>query len=32
LEQNGGRVAQISRMIYDEHRFADLPRLADALK
>jgi hypothetical protein len=32
LERNGGRVAQIDCTIYDEHRFADLPRLADALK
>jgi len=32
LERNGGRVAQFARMLYDEHRFTDLPRLADMLK
>jgi hypothetical protein len=32
LEHDRGKVAQIDCTIYDEHRFADLPSLADALK
>jgi hypothetical protein len=32
LERNNGRAVQIARAIYDEHRFADLPVLADALE
>jgi hypothetical protein len=32
LEHDRGKVAQIDCTIYDGHRFADLPSLADALK
>jgi hypothetical protein len=32
LRWEGGRVAEMARTIYDQHRFADLPILGDALE